>query len=320
MHVERFYCNRNAKWLDNVNIKFKQADNQISRRTIEIHENKTAGFTYLIDLSFLVKLVKLLLIYHNKVNVNYKDKKILISINSVKKESEYNKKYDAFELIYRCTRALAHNSMGFKYEFDDMINLIKFFEFDKVFLLSLDEMRALRILVNDFFTDNPEDKNIQQYHFTELFGLYVKRKGKMNTLSTLGINLNKYDKNLIFICREAVESFVSSHNQFDSLYTISNPLNKDISVNILEYIVLLHEFGHLIFSYNESSKSAKIIENQANYFASAYTRGMLDLLIKELSSFQPYKYRSHILYTDIYNGIDNKNIGFINVLYEGNDF
>ena len=272
----------------------KEIDESEEKKKIIISKNES----FILNYACLYRLRRLLCVVKYKSNIEYLDRiEITIDSLSVKKlEIDFIK--DKYNLI-----AIDFGLCSQEELFRNLIHLVKFYEIDKIYQLTREQMLAFRFIEfhkknKEIFVPELREKDIfvevPFYTSSELMGCYIKiskdPSDYLDYFNSINLPLDKDDENVICICKENILNTCS----------IINKNSEIIKEELLESIVYIHEFGHLVFSYYDTG-NLTINEKQANYFCSFYFNSKYDYEIDEITKIQSSIYRDPILLSARYS-------------------
>lgn len=184
-------------------------------------------------------------------------------------------------------------------DFKNIVNLVKFNEYDLVLDLPKEQFYEI---YNKYNRKNQGDSQIKPmgfyiqlpfYRFTDICEVIKKSETRYDNMPFKYINC-------IFICGEIIRDNMKKLLEDREIICKMSMMTKGIEVsNELNYcdlynIVLAHEIGHLIFSY-QMTDDEFLEEKRANYMVSHLFDNKYDLFNKHLTTQQPPAYRDILL-------------------------
>ena len=206
-----------------------------------------------------------------------------------------------FDLI---TKLLKYTGYDSNEQFKVLLHLIQFLKLNRIELVdSLKMFENVRSEMQKENNDNFSLKELCEDNIKQEF--FVLRKVEL-----MGCYAHK-DK-AIYICPEHIQHFLKQKD-FEKI-----PLAD------MYYKVFAHEAGHLVFSYLEfdlhdysNLKIIKLLEKQANYFASYVYESYYDYLISIVTSRQLKEYQNPLLISHRYTETPEVYDREVTKLYEG---
>lgn len=301
---ENLILNRHTLiWIRENEIKLDMVyvDNNLTTKKFEPWEYKITEYEstkkveiahiwrYETDIDYRYKTIKYCLYCTTTANGNFRPllKRNIANILSLFENKLREKWYE--------DNSLNKNMVDFK----NIVNLVKFGECD--FVLDLPKEQFYEIY-NKYSRKNQGDSKI------EPMGFYIQLPFDRFTdiCEVIKISETRYDNmpykyiNCIFICGEIIRDNMKKLLEDREIICKMSMMTKGIEVsNELNYydlynLVLAHEIGHLIFSY-QMTDDEFLEEKRANYMVSHLFDNKYDLFNKHLTTQQPPAYRDILL-------------------------
>ena len=203
------------------------------------------------------------------------------------------------------------------YNFKDIVNYVKLKEED--IIIDLDKEKFKEIY-NTFNCKSDEKYDI------EPMGFYLKADRNIyDKLTKLLEDFCCYQNrkfeylNCIFICSEVIKEnmnyIIFDQNYIEILSKMTKGIYSIDTINTedLYKVVLTHEIGHLIFSYNQTNDK-RVEERKANYIVSRIYNNKYDLFNKYLTTHQSYIYEDILIKPEtklMYESINSTTTNFL---------